>query len=363
MATKICFATKDEPFFVALRARVGTYLARSDVERRAKLALWAKGVAYAGSTASFYTLLLAGGSSPARALLAAVGFGLSVLLLAINIGHDAAHRAVTGHRKLDHLIQTLSYTLLGVDAYLWRLRHASSHHVFPNVNGCDIDIDHNPFFRLSPNQPSRRRFRYQHLYAPVVYCLVALHTVWWQDAAYLFKKDLANLREIRHPRWQYLEFFLCKVAYLGITLLIPMAVLPFAWWQIALGHVLVTSIVSLCFVFLLIGTHFSAEVEFPTLDASGRIAHGFALHALKTSVDWSPESRLASFIVGGVNTHAAHHLFPRLPHTLYRPISRILARTAAEFGLTYHRTTLRHMVASHFRFLRQIGRLEVGVAA
>jgi linoleoyl-CoA desaturase len=142
-----------------------------------------------------------------------------------------------------------------------------------------------------------------------------------------------------------------------------MMVLPFAWWQTVLGHVLVTSAVSLCFVFLLVGTHFSVEAEFPVLDASGRIAHGFALHALKTSVDWSPRSRLAAFIVGGVNTHAAHHLFPRLPHTLYRPISRILARTAAEYGVSYHCTSLRHMVVSHFRFLRQIGRLEATSAA
>jgi linoleoyl-CoA desaturase len=361
MATKICFGVKDEPFLVKLRSRVGTYLARPGIERRARMTLCAKGAAYAGLTALFYSTLLVSGPSPVHALLSATGFGISVLLLAINIGHDAAHLAVTGHRKIDYLIQTLSYALLGVDAYLWRLRHAASHHVFPNVNGCDIDIDHNPFFRLSPNQPSRRRFRYQHFYALVVYCLVALHTVWWQDYAYLFKKDLANLRNIRHPRWQYVEFFFCKTAYLTVTLLIPAAILPFVWWQIVLGYALVTSVTSLCFVFLLIGTHFSTEAEFSAIDSSGRIAHGFAQHALKTSVDWSPDSRWASFLVGGANAHAAHHLFPRLPHTLYRPISRIVAKTAKEFGLNYHRTTLRSMIASHFRFLRQIGRCDVGI--
>jgi linoleoyl-CoA desaturase len=356
MTGKISFRVKNEPFATSVRDRVDAYLARSSVQRHARLALWAKGTLFAASTGFFYSVLLTSGGSAASAVMSAMGFGISALLFALNIGHDASHTAVTGKRGIDYALQTLSYTLLGVDAYLWRLRHTASHHVFPNVNGCDIDIDHNPFFRLSPNQPNHWRFRYQHLYAPVAYCLVALHTVWWQDYRYLGKKNLANLRGIRHAYRRYLVFFLCKAAYLTLTILIPLMVLPFAWWQIALGYVAVTGVVSLCFVFLLIGTHFSTEAEFPIVGTDGRLSHGFALHVLKTSVDWNPNSRWAAFLVGGTNAHVAHHLFPRLPHVLYRPIARIIADTAKEFGLRYNSTTLRGMIAAHFRFLHAVGR-------
>jgi linoleoyl-CoA desaturase len=212
MNGKIRFQSKEEPFFTVLRDRVGNLLRRPGVHRRAVLALWAKGLFFAGAVVLCYGELLASADSPRRALAAALGFGVSALLLALNIGHDAAHAAVTGNRRLDHLIQTASYTLLGVDAYLWRLRHTASHHVFPNVNGCDIDIDHNLFFRLTPNQPTRRRFRCQHIYAPFVYCLVALHTVWWQDYAYLIKRDLANLRDIRHCAGSMLNSFCAKLS-------------------------------------------------------------------------------------------------------------------------------------------------------
>lgn len=355
MTPKVRFSAEHEPAIAALRSRVAAYLARRGVRYRARIALWAKGAFFAAATAAFYGMLLTSGAA-ATAAISAIGFGVSVLLLALNLGHDAAHNAVTGNRRIDHAIQTASFTLLGVDAYLWRLRHTASHHVFPNVNGCDIDIDHNPFFRLSPNQPECRRFRYQHLYAPLAYGLVALHTVWWQDYAYLLKKELANLRDIRHPRRRYIQFFLCKAIYLALTLLIPLAVLPFAWWEIVLGHVLVTAIVSLGFVFLLIGVHFSANAEFPIADANGQLPHGFARHVLETSVDWSPESRSAGFLVGGTNAHVAHHLYPRLPHGLYRPITRIIADTCREFGLGYNRTTLSGVIASHFRFLRTVGR-------
>ena len=57
-------------------------------------------------------------------------------------------------------MQTASFTLLGANTYLWRLRHVKSHHNFPNVNGRDIDIDDTAFLRLSPNQPRRRYHRY-----------------------------------------------------------------------------------------------------------------------------------------------------------------------------------------------------------
>src|SRR5205814_1826400 len=133
-------------------------------------------------------------------------------LLAINIGHDAAHHVLTRRPALDDLIQALSFTLLGVNAYLWRLRHTRSHHVFPNVNGCDIDIDDNHFVRLSPNQPWRPHFRFQHLYAPLAYVFVALHTVLWQDFVYLFKKRLANMTDLKHPPHEYAVFFLSKLA-------------------------------------------------------------------------------------------------------------------------------------------------------
>ena len=43
-------------------------------------------------------------------------------------------------------------------------------------------------------------------------------------------------------------------------------------------------------------------------------------------------------------------------HVHYPAITRIVRRAAAEFGVTYNTTTLAGMVASHFRFLKRMGR-------
>jgi linoleoyl-CoA desaturase len=80
------------------------------------------------------------------------------------------------------------------------------------------------------------------------------------------------------------------------------------------------------------------------------------VHALVTSVDWSPTSFWATLLAGGANAHAAHHLFPTIAHTHYAALTPIIARTAAEFGIPYHRTTLWRLIASHFRFLKRMGR-------
>src|SRR5687768_10577548 len=334
---KIKFRSGDRAFYRVLKQRVNAHFDATGRSRSADWRLWAKGGVFALTAAVAYAAVLWDGTSGWQKLILANLCGLSVLLLAINVAHDAAHDALTRMAWLNRTVQTVVFMLLGADAYLWRLRHVKSHHTFPNVNGCDIDIDNTTFLRLSPNQPWRPYHRFQHLYAPMIFWLADVHTVFWQDFVYLL-------------------FFGGKLAYATIALLIPMLVLPFAWWQVAGGVLLMTFANSTVFVLLLIGTHFAEEAQFPEFDEDGCIAHDWAEHALVTSVDWSPTSFFATLLAGGANAHAAHHLFPTIAHTHYAALTPIIERTAAEFEIPYHRTTLCRLIASHFRFLKRMGR-------
>ncbi|MFO0850597.1 MAG: acyl-CoA desaturase [Gemmataceae bacterium] len=350
----------DDHFYAVLKRRVAEHLRAGGRTGYADRLFWTKAALFGGLAVGCYALILSS-PFPAWTLLPlAAGYGAAVILLGINVAHDAAHRTVSRRWWVNDLIQFGCFTLVGVNAYLWRLRHTRSHHVFPNVNGCDIDIDENLFLRLSPNQPWRPHFRWQHLYAPLAYVFVAVHTIVWQDFAYLWKRRLANMTDLRHPWHQYLLFGLSKGLYAGLTLGLPMWLLPVPWWQVLLGYLAMTATVSVVFVFLLIGTHFSDATEFPATTPAGDLPYTWAEHNLATACDWAPESFWAHFFVGGVNAHAAHHLFPKLCHTHYRAIVPIIAATAAEFGLPYHRTSLAGMIDGHFRFLRAMGRPPVG---
>lgn len=356
-ALRIRFAMPSNPeFYRTLRARVSRYLEKTEKGRFADRSLLVKATFYLALVVGAYVLMLVRGDAMERALFYGMVYGVGTLLLAINLGHDAAHNSVSGRRWVDRLILTVSFIPLGVDSYLWQMRHVKSHHAFPNVNGCDIDIDSNAFLRLSPNHPRRSYQRYQHFYAPFIFWLVNLHTVFVQDIQYLFKKRLANLTDIKHPASAYALFGLCKTAYIGLTFGLPIVLLPFPWWQVVIGAVLVSFVSSMLFVYMLIGTHFADLAKFPQVQPNGQIDHDWATHALVTSVDWNPNSRLAMFVAGGANTHAAHHLFPQVSHTHYRAISKIIQWTAAEFRVPYNVTGLPNMIRSHFRFLRQMAR-------
>ncbi len=347
-------------FYRTVRTRVRRYFEQSGKSRHADGTILLKGILYLGLAAASYISILAGGLGPLAMLALAIAFSIAALLLAVNVGHDAAHDAVVPDRWLNRAILTLSFTLLGADPTLWRLRHVKSHHTFPNVNGCDIDIDSNIFLRLSPNHPRRAHQRFQHLYAPFIFWLVDIHTVFIQDFHYLFKRRLANLVDIRHPASTYVTFFACKASYLAIVFIVPMLVLPIPRWQVLFGALVASFVGSCAFVYLLIGTHFAEETAFPEVDADGTIDHDWAYHAMVTSLDWSPYSRLAHFIAGGANAHAAHHLFPNVSHAHYIPITRIIAATAAEFGVPHNTTTLPRMIRSHFRFLKAMATAEPG---
>jgi linoleoyl-CoA desaturase len=343
-------------FFTTLRKRVDDHLKARGSDQTGGTCLLAKGAVYLALAVAFYGLALFAGYGPGLTLAFAIAYSVSTILLGINIGHDGAHNAVSRTPWVNRAALNVSFTLIGVDPRLWQLRHAKSHHIFPNVNGCDIDIDSNLFIRLSPNHPRRWYQRYQHIYAPFLYAIVGFQSATVQDVQYLYKKELANLKDITHPRGFYFWFVARKAIWLAIMFVIPMLVLTFAWWQILLGAFIANAVASFVFVALLIGTHFAEEAAFPEPRADGSFGHDFATHALITSLDWNPQSRLAQLIAGGANAHAAHHLFPHMSHAHYVPVSRIIEATAREYGIPYNRTTFFGLVRSHLRFLRKMGR-------
>ena len=112
---------------------------------------------------------------------------------------------------------------------------------------------------------------------------------------------------------------------------------------------------SLAFTLPLVSTHVAEEIAFPEADESGHIEGCWATHQLATSMDYSPDSRLANWLLGAVNAHAAHHLFPDVCHVHYVALSRIIRETAREYGVAYHAMPFPAALRSHFRHLKRMG--------
>jgi linoleoyl-CoA desaturase len=91
-------------------------------------------------------------------------------------------------------------------------------------------------------------------------------------------------------------------------------------------------------------------------EETGRIEHAWAVHQVETTVDFARGSRLAAWLLGGLNFQVEHHLFPRICHINYPAISVIVEETCRDFGIRYSaHPGFWSGVASHYRWLRQVG--------
>jgi linoleoyl-CoA desaturase len=244
----------------------------------------------------------------------------------------------------------VTFAVLGVDGALWRDRHIRLHHHVVNLPGTGIDADSVTLIRLAPDKPWHSWHRLQPLYAPLLYMVGHASLVWIEDMAGLRAARAEARREFK-GHGAIAVFLGGKAVHIALFLLLPWLALRPTLPALALGYFLASSLVALCFVILVVGTHVSDLADFPAPDAAGGVAHDWATHQVATSVDWSPTSAFAVRLSGGANAHVAHHLCPGHSHRHMEAVSRIIAQTAAEHDLPYRVTTFRGMVRGHWRHL------------
>lgn len=291
--------------------------------------------------------------SYAQWLLWCIAMGFASMLVAINIGHDAVHQALFKKKWMND-VAGLSFDLTGISSYTWKLKHNLVHHRFPNVTGVDFDIEASPFLRLSPADKWRWYHRYQHWYAPLIYTLFSLSLVFINDIIVLLKVKRQDIDGNPHPKRIYAVVLFYKILYLAGMIGLPVLLLPFAWWEVLLGFVFMHAVLSLLLAFVLLPSHLFEQTHFSS-EHNGIIHEDWALHQLRTTLDFSAGNPVINFLFGGFNTNVVHHLFPRICHYHYKPLSAIIEKKAAALNVPYHHTTLAGAIRSHFRTLKKLG--------
>ncbi|CAI8392857.1 MAG: Uncharacterised protein [Owenweeksia sp. TMED14] len=352
----IFFKKDDNRFSQKLNKYVYDSISVSQLSQSRKL-LWIKLIIYLFLFTSSISILFLNpyGKSLFALIINYASISIFGTLLGFNSSHDACHGTFSKKAWVNNLIFHFTFNLQGISARLWRIRHLASHHLFSNVDGCDADIDDNPLLRFSPHHPKKWYMKYQHIYAPFLYSLYLPVWIFAKDFVYLNKKNLANLKNQNYPFWYTIELILVKLIYFGYIVFLPFYFLEFSFSQILLSYSIMLVIGSNIFIYTLITTHFTLETEFPITDKYGFLPYNFSQHQLMTSMDYHPKSQIATFIFGGFNCHAAHHLFPNFPHTIYPIITPVIEKAAAEHKYRYNVLSLVNAIKSHFLFLRKLG--------
>jgi linoleoyl-CoA desaturase len=347
--------TKDKgtEFYKDLNKQVDQYFSDNNIQKTGSRIMIFKIILYFGLDILFYSLMITSTTT--------VGFyvfyllmGLSILLTAFNISHDAVHGVAVKSKFWNKMLFTISFNLQGNNAYVWGKNHTESHHLYTNVEGSDIDVLNNPVLRMTSSQPLKSFHRYQYLYAPLLSLLYSINWFFMREFLMIFRKSSRTIT-INMPKYEVVKLVLFKLIYVGYMILIPIYFLPVGIGNVLLAFVLNHFMVSIIFTSVLGVSHLSDYVEHPMPDKKGKLAISWATLQMCTSVDYNAESTLLNWTLGGFNAHALHHLLPNISHVHYLDILPIFIDTAKKHGVNYMNMSYFSALKSYYRFLYKMG--------
>jgi len=336
-----------------LRIRVDDYF--GETSRRDDVRLYFKALIIILWFLASYVLLFFVESSWLQLLLC-ISYAISACALGFNVFHDANHGSLSSSRHVNLLVSALSSTALGAGRYFWRYKHNVLHHSLVNVFEWDDDIESRGYLRLSPQQPWKSKYENQHRFFFILYGLNTLEWFFVKDFVHYFTLKINHYRPIPPmSTGQKIEFWTSKVVYVIVFVALPFLFFPTG--RFLLGFLVFHLTLSLFLTFIFQMAHLVEKVEFPVPsgDPLG-ISSEWAAHQLRTTANFGNDNALLNWFTGGLNFQIEHHLFPKVSHTHYRKISKIIEETASEFGLPYHSyDSYTSVFRSHYRMVRELG--------
>lgn len=353
--TRLKFPVKSL-FFTTLKQRVNQHFEQSGQDKYANKAMWAKAGVFLGGFIFCYVLIMSN-ILPLWLLWICSGLlGIFSAFVGFNVCHDAIHGSFSRNPMINSVLSSL-FTLLGASPYIWNLTHNGIHHTFTNISGHDEDLIIAPgLIRIHKDDKKLKIQRFQHWYAFAVYGLASLSWVFRKDYMKIFKSELGS-KNVSHPRKAYVKLFLSKALYYFLFIALPLIVLDITWWQFLIGFFTLHMGQGFTMGLVFQLAHVVEETSFPEPASSGMMDDNWAEHQLRTTGNFSSDSRMAAFFLGGLNRQIEHHLFPKICHIHYREIGKIVKQTAQEFGIPYLESeNFFTATRSHFRLLRKFAR-------
>lgn len=356
---KIIFPLDKNPDFINdLRRRVDGYFKDNNLSKYGNKTIVFQSVFMGIIYILPYVLMLSGViTSVPGVILSWVAMGGGMAGLGMVLMHDANHRVFSGNQTVNKWLGKSLY-LLGGFPPNWRHQHNTMHHGFTNIEGHDEDIAPVGFLRFSPHRKLFKVHRFQHIYAWFLYGLMTLSWVTMQDFVRIRNYKNEGVAPFDKKYKVYLiDLIIAKSFYYLFFLVLPVLVIPVAWYWIVGGFLIMHYISGLMLTTIFQTAHVVPSSAYPLPSDEGKLENNWAIHQLLTTSDFSPKSRVLSWMIGGLNYQVEHHLFPNISHVHYRKLSQLVKETAHDYNLPYHfQETFFKAVAGHARMLKMLGR-------
>ncbi len=265
----------------------------------------------------------------------------------LTIVHDAGHKRYSRH-EWPNQFATQTGVPLGFWVSHWGLKHRV-HHKASQVYQVDEATTSSSLVRFHPAAPWRPIHRHQHIYAWAMYGLAGAGELRSQ-VRFLLHGQIAGVEP--PPLAQRWRSFLFEKA-LWALVLTPYALLM-GVGKVALLIVLGMIVASVLAAIVLVVGHINEGLNPPDTAPTPK---EWSAHLVRTTANFSTESRPMRWITGGMTHHLAHHLKPVAPRyelpTLHKTLVREIAEKANEPLIDY--PTLTQATISHYRRLKDLG--------
>ncbi|KAL1720757.1 fatty acid desaturase-domain-containing protein [Schizophyllum commune] len=254
--------------------------------------------------------------------------------------HDLGHAGVTHIWEIDRLISIIIADFIGGLSIGWWVDNHNIHHLVTNHPSHDPDIQHLPFFAISPvffkNLFSSyyKRTLYFDMFADIfiriqhklfyVVMAFARFNLYALSYGHLFKRAF-DTRRTKGGRWAWwLEVIGLVVFWYWYGNVLANC----GSWQKALMFLLVSHAATSPLHIQIVLSHFSmSSADLGPLES-------FAARQMRTTTDVICPRKIG-FIHGGLHLQVTHHLFPRLPRHNLDDAALMVKEFAKEQGLVY----------------------------
>ncbi|KAE9386107.1 fatty acid/sphingolipid desaturase [Gymnopus androsaceus JB14] len=347
-----------DDFYSTLKKRVDDHFGSLRIDRKHSLASY---VRYFFTVVCIWSLYWLQWSLPSNSLwmfyLLSIVHGALLAQYCVSAVHDGSHGAI-GHNPALWKLLVIGHDFFnGCSGTLWTYQHVMSHHIYPNVDGFDADIETSEveFRRIKESQKYFPFYRLQSIYSPFLYVLLG-SAVRIEDLIHYFQRRRGPFKVNPFTPFQKVIFWGGKLFFFLTRIALPV------FWgapilRVISAFLLADFFFSIVLAVIFQATHVVDTAVFPRVNpTTGNIEVDWARLQVETAQDYSHDQPLTSFLSGSLNYQVVHHLFPAIAQEHLPGVARIVRQTAKEFGVKYEiKDSLWSAIGGHIGLLRMLG--------
>ena len=353
------FPEREGEFYPAVRARVDYYFRSNGLDPKVDMLTFFRYAAFAVFALLLWYLCIKFSALWPLAAVLAAAYGFMCALVAMTIGHDGNHFAITHNPWVWRLSTSFGDCIIGLSSLSWTYQHTYGHHIYTNIDGSDPDVEtineRPDFWRIKRFQSWFPNYSFQHIYMPFLYLFLAIKMK-LQDFHTIFIMKKASIRLNPLSTYQSVAFFVEKAVHVTYRFIVPSFFVPLPFLLIM--NLIADIVMGLWLAIVTQLNHVNEKVDWPDPDSSGdkEYKNSWVEMQIASTVDYATDSWFWTVVTGALNHQVAHHLFPGVLQTYYPAITPIVRDACKEFGITYYSLPSPwDAVRCHLGYLKMMG--------